>query len=116
MPPVGAIFEWLNTTPEFAERYARARSEQADALADEILHLADEKPDRVADEQGNQRVDSGWVQWQRNRVEARKWIAAKLKPKKYGEKIDATLSGADGGPVQFQSIERRIVDPSEGAK
>ena len=33
-------------------------------------------------------------------VDARKWLASKLAPKKFGDKIDATLSGPDGEPIQ----------------
>ena len=78
--------------PGFSEQYTRAREEQADTLADEILAIADETPDSVTDEKGISRTDSGWVTWQRNRVDARKWVASKLKPKKYG---DALKVGGD---------------------
>jgi hypothetical protein len=73
--------------PDFADNYTRAREEQADTLADEILAIADEAPSEVVDEKGVSRTDSGWVSWQRNRVDARKWVASKLKPKKYGEAL-----------------------------
>jgi hypothetical protein len=41
-------------------------------------------------------VDAGWVAWQRNRVDTRKWLLSKLQPKKYGDKttVDANLSGS----------------------
>lgn len=110
-PSVAAIFEWLHTTPEFAEQYARARSEQADALADEILAISDEKPAPIQTEDGPV-FDPGFHQQQRLRVDARKWVASKLKPKKYGEKLAAELTGTDGGPIQHQAVERRIVDPT----
>jgi hypothetical protein len=32
------------------------------------------------------------------------WRAAKLAPKKYGEKIQAEHTGADGGPMQFTVV------------
>ena len=40
----------------------------------------------------------------RLRIDARKWLASKLAPKKYGDKIDATLSGPDGGPIQTEHL------------
>ena len=40
-------------------------------------------------------TDTGKVQQNRLRVEARKWIASKLKPKKYGEKVDVTTDGKE---------------------
>tara|TARA_R110000868_G_scaffold159192_5_gene387854 strand:+ start:10652 stop:11134 length:483 start_codon:yes stop_codon:yes gene_type:complete len=92
MPNPDTIYVWLLKRPDFAENYTRAREEQADTLADEILAIADETPDSVTDEKGISRTDSGWVTWQRNRVDARKWVASKLKPKKYG---DALKVGGD---------------------
>lgn len=85
--------------------YARAREEQADTLADEIIAIADESP-ALAMERGRDdedailKVDGAAVQHQRLRVEARKWVAAKLKPKKYGELVKNEISGPEGGPVQ----------------
>jgi hypothetical protein len=32
-------------------------------------------------------MTAAYVQWQKNRVDARKWVAAKLKPKKYSDRI-----------------------------
>jgi hypothetical protein len=92
MPNPDTIYVWLLKRPDFAENYTRAREEQADTLADEILAIADEAPSEVVDDRGVSRTDSGWVSWQRNRVDARKWVASKLKPKKYG---DALKVGGD---------------------
>ena len=36
----------------------------------------------------------------RRTVDSLKWYLCKLAPKKYGDKIDATLHGPDGGPIQ----------------
>jgi len=33
-------------------------------------------------------------------VDARKWFASKFLPKRFGDKIEQTVQGADGGPVQ----------------
>ena len=59
-------------------QYARARDEQADFYADEIVAISDgdDEPAKV-----------------RNRVDARKWVASKLKPKRYGDKLDVKHTG-----------------------
>jgi hypothetical protein len=79
MPVCSTIYKWLTRVPEFAEQYAHARESQADTMADEIVDIADGDPD-------------GDPQRDRLRVDARKWVAAKLKPKKYGDK---SLLGSD---------------------
>lgn len=87
MPVQTTVYRWIATIPEFQQLYACAREDQAETLADQIQDLADEQPAQVVDDKGIARVDNGWVTWQKNRVDARKWVAAKLKPKKYGDKV-----------------------------
>lgn len=95
MPAMSTVFRWLATDEAFAEQYARAREEQAEALADEIVSISDEA-EVVTKQQGEDVVlalDPTAVARNRLRVDARKWVAAKLKPKKYGDKVDLNHSG-----------------------
>jgi len=101
MPPQSTVYEWLVAKPDFAEQYAYARDQQAETLADEIIAIADEPPAEVTDDRGVSRTDSGWVTWQKNRVDARKWVAAKLKPKKYGERV--THAGDAENPLEIKA-------------
>lgn len=47
------------------------------------------------------------VQRSKLRVDARKWVAAKLKPKKYGDKIDVT-SGNEPVKMDETAVAARI--------
>lgn len=101
MPCKASVFRWLTLHPEFSDQYARAREEQAESLADEIVAIADESlNDTYIDQNGNERVNTEVVARARLRVDARKWVASKLKPKKYGDKVMQELSGPDGGPIE----------------
>ncbi len=101
MPHVSTVYRWLVAKPAFRDMYARAREDQADTLADEIVDIADETPDIVTDdEKGVFMIDGAAIQRQRLRVDARKWVAAKLKPRKYGDRIAQEMSGPDGQPLQ----------------
>jgi hypothetical protein len=101
LPAQSTVYEWLLRHPSFAEQYARAREEQADTLADEIVQIADERPevnefrDKNTGEVLSIDLSSAYIQWQKNRIEARKWTAMKLKPKKYGDRV--ALEGVEGG-------------------
>jgi hypothetical protein len=99
MPKKTAVYEWLLRHAEFADIYARAREDQADTLADEIHAISDELPQQIVDDKGKTRYDSAYVQWQKNRVDARKWVAAKLKPKKYSDRI-AHVGDKDADGIQ----------------
>jgi len=102
MPAQSLIYLWLNRHPEFLEQYTRAREEQAETHADEIVDIADEQPDliEVKDKDGNVidiKLDSAFIAWQKQRIDARKWNAAKQRPKKYGDRV--THGGDDDNPV-----------------
>lgn len=106
MPDRSAVYDWLLRHAEFADQYTRAREEQADTLADEIIAIADESPEtvEVRDKEGNVidvKIDSGYVNYQRQRIEARKWTAMKLRPKKYGDKL-ALGGDADAPPIKTE--------------
>jgi len=120
MPDKATIFRWLRTIPEFRDQYARAKEESADALTDEMLEIADDASNDWMER--HQKGNTGWevngehIQRSRVRIDTRKWLASKLKPKKYGDKL--ALGGAeDLPPVALQRIERVIhrakPDPSD---
>ena len=71
----------------FREAYERALQHRADRLAEEILELADEDPPEGLEGASL----NAWVQNKRLRVDTRKWIASKLKPKTYGDRIDVSV-------------------------
>jgi len=108
MPVMSTVYQWLMRKPEFSNLYVRAREEQADTLADEIVHLSDESPVQVVDDKGVARIDSAWVTWQKNRVDARKWVASKLKPKKYGERT--TVAGDADSPLKVDVDAKGLFD------
>ena len=97
------FLDWVDKDPELSGQYAQARADMIDCLADEIIEIADEKLTPT----GDGKVDSAMVQWQKLRMEARKWSLSKMAPKKYGDKLE--LSGDEQAPVSIERIERVIV-------
>ena len=105
MPDRATVYRWLLEQPQFCDMYTRAREEQADTLADEIIAIADESPEinEIRDKHGDVvdvKIDSGYVAYQKQRIEARKWTAMKLKPKKYGDKLE--LAGDPNNPMKVE--------------
>jgi hypothetical protein len=96
MPNKATVFRWLGLHKEFSDQYARAREEQAESLADEIVSIADsagnplmvEDVPLLKDGEPVMYADASAVAHARLKVDARKWVASKLKPKKYGDKLD----------------------------
>lgn len=106
MPSQSMVFRWLVNNQQFREQYAHAREVQADSWADDIIEIADDSSgDTVVDpESGNERFNSEYAARSRLRVDTRKWLMARMAPKKYGDKITQEHTGADGGPVMFKTV------------
>lgn len=102
MPSETTVYRWLQTESHsaFREKYAHARERQADYYAEEIIKIADDGTrDTRTDEDGNEVTDYDHIQRAKLRVDARKWFASKVAPKKYGDRIAQEITGAEGGPV-----------------
>ena len=78
-PSENTVYRWIEEKPEFREKYARARELQQDREADKIVVIADETTDPNK---------------ARLQIDARKWRASKLAPKKYGDRLDLNHSGS----------------------
>lgn len=78
MPNISTVMDWLSKNQTFSAQYARAREAQAETLADQIVDLVDEEDDPAK---------------ARVRMDARKWFASKVAPKKYGDKITQEMTG-----------------------
>lgn len=111
MPDMSTVFRWLRTNKEFQEQYARAKQESADAMAEEVLDISDDgRNDWMEKEYGDNIM---WVtngealQRSRLRVDTRKWLMSKMKPKKYGEKMDVTSDGKaiKGNTIMFADFK-----------
>ena len=76
---------------DLTQDYARARDARADIMFDQMLEIADEKQGVIVDDDGNERLDSGFQQRQKQRIDALKWTLSRMNPKKYGDKIETTL-------------------------
>ncbi len=72
--------------------YTHARDAQADALFDETLEIADDGRNDWMERHNEEGEAIGWrengeaIRRSQLRIDTRKWIAAKLRPKKYGDK------------------------------
>ncbi len=102
MPSRETVYQWLLKEPAFPDKYTRAKEQHADAMADEILSIADTADaDNVSDEYGNIKPNHEWINRSRLRVDSRKWLLSKIMPKKYGDKIEQTHVGDESRPMKM---------------
>ena len=122
MPAPVTVMSWYMSQPDFAEAYTRARERQADTYADEIISLADEcrvgeKTEETIDGKGvstTKTITADMVERTRLQIESRKWFAARVAPKKYGDRVTQEISGPDGGSIQTR-VTVEFVEPPKAA-
>lgn len=102
MPNVSTVFRWLAVHKDFRDQYARAREAQADTLADEILDIADDGSNDYMGDDDKYNGDA--VQRSKLRVDSRKWLAAKMLPKKYGDATTVKHADADGEKIALDDV------------
>lgn len=109
MPSRETVYAWMGKNQAFSDRYARAVEDRAEKLAEDIIAIADDSANDYGFKEGETKEGTSAtpvflaenVQRSKLRVDARKWTASKLFPKKYGDKIQNEVSGADGKPIEF---------------
>lgn len=90
IPSIATVMSWLTKKPDFLEQYTRAREIQAETQFDELIDIVDQPPElsHITNKDGELvevKFDSSYVAWMKLRVDTRKWTAARMAPKKYGE-------------------------------
>lgn len=102
MPAESTVYCRMADDEEFRRRIARAREAQQEAEIDRTITMADAA---TAED------------WQvvKLRIWARHWRAAKLAPKKYGDKVDLNVGGQNGDNPLVTEVRRVIVDPAKEA-
>jgi hypothetical protein len=93
MPHESTVYDWRLRRPEFADKYARAVDNRSEMMADDVLDIADTEacPQRA-----------------RNRMDAKKWHASKMNPKKFGD--STTIKGDAANPLTIQALAAAALD------
>lgn len=100
LPDKSTVFSWLRTHKEFADQYARAKQEGTDAWAEELHEIVDEVEE-----------DKEAINKARLRVDTRKWLMAKMKPKKYGDQVDVTSGGDKIVFMPTELLQKNGINP-----
>src|SRR5690606_13711912 len=91
------FFRWIDEDEAKSKQYARATELRAEAMAEELLRIADTPEEgettKVFSDGGVEVTTGDMLQHRRLQVDTRKWLMSKMFPKKYSEKfsVDTTL-------------------------
>lgn len=101
-----ALWNWLDSDQEFMQQYIKAKELSADVHFEAIIDIADDASNDVATtEDGREVTNHEAIARSRLRVDARKWVAARLAPKKYGERTTTAIEGGDPDKPILSKIE-----------
>ena len=104
-PAESTVRAWaLDDYKGFSAKYTRARDLGLDALADEVMAIADDGSEDITtryNEKGEpyEVTDQEHIARSRLRFDARRWYLSKLAPKKYGDRTAVEHSGPGGKPI-----------------
>lgn len=112
MPHLATVLRWVQADEDFREHYAQAREAQAEFHADELIDISDNGRNDWMERQTRDGgsitvVDSEHIQRSKLRVDTRKWIAANLLPKKYGNRVALEHSGPGGRAIKTEVTDER---------
>jgi hypothetical protein len=107
MPTETTIRHWVLENREgFSSQYARAREVGYQAMADELLEIADNGTNDWMERDGREVLNGENVQRSRLRVDSRKWLLSKALPKVYGDKVQ--VGGAEDLPPVVNADPRSL--------
>lgn len=104
------LWNWLASDEALMQQYLRAKEFCIDAYAEEIIEISDDgSKDTYTDEKGKEITNREVIARSQLRIDARKWYAARLAPKKYGDKLPHTQEGGDTGKPIVHRVEVAFV-------
>lgn len=108
MPARSVIYQWLNSNPGFADKYARARVLRMEALVERVAVLSEEALELATGENANARVHARKLE-----IDTLKWILAKEYSRNYGDRVSHEVTGADGGAIRTEATYKLTTQDEE---
>ena len=91
-PEPETIRDWRHKNQSFSAKYEAAKLKQALGFAEGIIDIVDDNSNDIMMTDKGPAVNSAAIQRDRLRMDARKWIACKLLPKVYGDKVQQEVT------------------------
>ncbi len=112
MPGKSTVLRWLREMPELRDQYVCARDDLLEYWASDILEIADDgTQDTIPglNKYGDEVMvpNHANVQRDRLRIDSRKWLLARLKPKVYGDRVEVEHGGEVGVKLDITSLSAR---------
>ena len=106
-PTYDSVQKYMRAHPDIKRLYEEAVEIRADHLAESLIDISEETPPEGLD--GPQL--SAWINQMKIRIDTRKWTAAKLRPKQWGERMDVNVTQTQISiTTALKDAEARLID------
>lgn len=106
MPSRSTVMSWIAKDLTFRAAYLAAKAMLAETLAEEIIEIGDDSSADWVETEDGKELDREHVQRSKLRCDNRKWLAARLAPKRYGEASMLRIGDLNSDPREFSPEER----------
>jgi hypothetical protein len=123
LPSRTTFLRWVRNDDSRKRAYQLARQAQADFYFDQIKDLAfDGARDTITNDRGSAVCDHEWIGRSRLKVDSLKWLASKLDPIKFGDRMPEVVAAKQldvdeqkqiADTRQIRRIERHVVQPGD---
>lgn len=109
-----SFYKWVAKNEELQNVYKYAREIRSDVLFEEIIEISDNTEEGIVietDDSGRTKEKKGdMTQHRRLKIDSRKWVVARMNPKKYGDRqhIDHTTKGESLNDLSKLSTDELI--------
>ena len=113
--PAKTFFVWLRDNEVLSKQYARATTERAELMFEDMFDIADDGTNDWMEKKNDKGEGVGWsingehIQRSRVRIDTRKWALSKMMPKKYGAKAEQVEESENNTPtikIEYVTNER----------
>ena len=115
LPNHDTINEWRWQFQDFSDQYAKAKMQQSELMAEQISELS-EVANKYIDSEGNERIDTGSIASQRLQIDSIKWLASKLAPKIYGDRMQVHTTNNEDTEAMKAELQELRAKLAEKAK
>lgn len=104
------FYQIVDSSEENTKKYARATELRAERMAEETLNICDATEEDIIIDPGTgkQITNHNAINRDRLRVDTRKWLMAKMYPKKYGDKIEVDAKTKQ--VIEYKNVSKQFPD------
>lgn len=99
MPNISNVFVWLHKHKDFQDNYVGAREAWAEAEFEEMMRIADtpQMGEKIkVNDDGIETTTGDMTEHRKLQIDTRKWVLARMSPRKFGDKIKQEITNPDG--------------------